>query len=109
MFQFKPVFLITDKPSIEEKDVMVVNETERVELTRMIYSNPLSAVSWFNETELLESETSKTSETSVTTKFIIENARCTDTKNFTVIASNELQRNVTSRVELIVNCKYKYC
>ena len=99
----------TDKPSIEEKDVMVVNETRRVELTREIVSNPLPSVSWFNGTELLESETSKTSKTSVTTKFTIQNARCTDTQNFTVVTSNEIQRNVTARVELIVNCKYKYC
>ena len=98
----------TDKPSIEERDAMIVNETERVELTREISSNPLPSVSWYNGTELLISETSKTSNTSVTTKFLIQNARCTDTKNFTVVASNELQRNATSRVELIVNCEYKY-
>lgn len=89
--------------------MMVVNETKRVELTREIVSNPLPSVSWFNGTELLESETSKTSKTSVTTKFTIQNARCTDTQNFTVVTSNEIQRNVTARVELIVNCKYKYC
>ena len=90
--------------------MMVVNKTTRVELTREILSNPLPpSVSWFDGTELLESETSITSNTSVTTMFTIQNARCTDTKNFTVVASNELQRNVTSRVELIVNCKYKFC
>nr|XP_022323492.1 hemicentin-1-like isoform X3 [Crassostrea virginica] len=95
------------KPSIEERDVMIVNETERVVLTRTISSNPLSDVSWFNRTQLLVSETFPTSNTSrsVTTMFTIHNARCTDTKNFTVVASNALQENITSRVELIVNCK----
>ncbi|XP_078323846.1 neural cell adhesion molecule 1-like isoform X4 [Crassostrea virginica] len=92
-------------PSIEERNVLVVNETERVTFTREIFSNPLSDVLWLDGRHLLESETSKTSETSVTTSFIIQNARCTDTKNFTIVASNELQRNVTSQVELIVNCK----
>nr|XP_022323491.1 hemicentin-1-like isoform X2 [Crassostrea virginica] len=95
------------KPSIEERDVMIVNETERVVLTRTISSNPLSDVSWFNRTQLLVSETFPTSNTSrsVTTMFTIHNARCTDTKNFTVVASNALQENITSRVELIVNWK----
>ena len=99
--------LPSDTPSIEERNVLVVNETERVTLTREIFSNPLSDVLWLDGRHLLESETSKTSETSVTTSFIIQNARCTDTKNFTIVASNELQGNVTSQVELIVNCKYK--
>ena len=88
--------------------MVIVNETDRVELIRKISSNPLPQVSWFNGKELLESETSITSKTSVTTMFTIQNARCTDTNNFTVVASNELQRNVTSRVEFRVNCKYKY-
>ena len=80
---------------------MVVNETERVVLTREISSNPLANVSWYDGQELLKSEIAVS-----TTIFIIEKTRCTDTKNFTLIASNALQINVTSFAELIVNCKY---
>ena len=42
-----------------------------------------------------------------TTSFIIETAQCIDTMNFTLIASNIVQSNVTSTVELIVNCEYE--
>lgn len=80
---------------------MVVNETERVVLTREISSNPLANVSWYDGQELLKSEIAVS-----TTSFIIEKTRCTDTKNFTLTASNALQRNVTSFAELRVNCKY---
>lgn len=79
----------------------IVNENERVALTRGISSNPLSDAFWYDESHLLKSEISVK-----TTYLIIEKAKCTDTKNFTLIASNALQRNVTSLVELIVNCKY---
>nr|XP_022320733.1 hemicentin-1-like [Crassostrea virginica] len=88
------------KPSIEEKAVMITNETERVVLTRQISSNPLSNVSWFDGSQLLVSET-----TVNTTSFIIEKARCTDTKNFTLVVSNTPEWTVTSLVELKVNCK----
>ncbi|XP_078334109.1 neural cell adhesion molecule 1-A-like isoform X2 [Crassostrea virginica] len=88
------------QPSIEERDALVVNENEKVVLTRRIYSNPLSNVSWYDESQLLKSEIAVT-----TTNLIIEKARCTDTKNFTIIASNTLQSNVRSFVELIVNCR----
>nr|XP_022289527.1 nephrin-like isoform X2 [Crassostrea virginica] len=87
------------KPSIEKRDFMVVNETERVVLTREIASNPLANVSWFDGQELFKSEIAVS-----TTTFIIEKTRCTDTKNFTLTASNALQRNVTSFAELRVNC-----
>lgn len=93
--------MITDKPSIEEKAVMIANEAERVVLTRQIYSNPLSNVSWFDGSELLVSET-----TVNTTSFIIEKARCTDTKNFTLVVSNTPEWTVTSLVELKVKCKF---
>ena len=81
---------------------MIVNETDRVVLTRNIYSNPLANVSWFDGTQLLQTQTSVN-----TTSFIIETVLCTDTKNFTLVASNTVQSNVTSRVELIVNCEYR--
>ncbi|XP_078334163.1 neural cell adhesion molecule 1-like isoform X2 [Crassostrea virginica] len=88
------------KPSIEERDVKVVNETERVLLTREISSNPLANVSWYDGRQLLKSEMAVN-----TTTFIIEKTKCTDTKNFTLTASNASQRNVTSLAELIVNCR----
>ena len=93
--------VLTDKPSIEKCDFIVVNETDRVLLTREISSNPLANVSWYDGQQLLKSEIAVS-----TTTFIIEKTRCTDTKNFTLIASNALQINVTSFAELIVNCKY---
>ena len=92
---------MTDKPSIEEKAVVIANEAERVVLTRQISSNPLSNVSWFDGSQLLVSET-----TVNTTNFIIEKARCTDTKNFTLVVSNTPEWTVTSLVELIVKCKF---
>lgn len=95
--------IFTDKPQLEENDVTVVNENERVVVTRRISSNPLSNISWYDGSVLLKSEMAVNS-----TTFIIEKARCTDTKNFTLIVSNSLQSNVTSLVELIVNCKYDY-
>ncbi|XP_078332852.1 hemicentin-1-like isoform X2 [Crassostrea virginica] len=88
------------QPSIEIKQRMIVNESDRVVLTRQINSNPLANVSWLHGTQMLKRQTFVK-----TTSFIIETAQCTDTMNFTLIASNIVQSNVTSRVELIVNCK----
>ena len=93
--------MLTDKPSIVERDFIVVNETERVVLTREISSNPLANVSWYDGGQLLKSEIAVS-----TTSFIIEETKCTDTKNFTLTASNALQMSVTSFAELRVNCKY---
>nr|XP_022327036.1 B-cell receptor CD22-like isoform X1 [Crassostrea virginica] len=88
------------KPSIEEKDVMIVNKSDSVVLTRQIFSNPLSNVSWLDGTQQLKSE----SLVNIATLFI-DSAKCTDTKNFTLVASNSLEWNASSMVELIVNCK----
>ena len=79
---------------------MVVNKSERAVLTREISSNPLPNVSWYNGPHFLKSEVRVN-----ITSFIIEKVNCTDTTNFTLIASNALQWNVTSMIELIVNCK----
>lgn len=78
-----------------------MNENEQVTLHREIISNPLSNVSWYNGSELLSNQWSVTNAT-----FNIEKATCTDTKNFTLLASNGVQEDVTAMVELIVNCKY---
>lgn len=78
-----------------------VNETERVVLTGNISSNPLSNVSWYDGIHLLKFENSVN-----TTNLIIEKARCIDTRNFTITASNAVRANVTSSTELIVNCKH---
>ena len=93
---------LTVKPSIEIKQRMIVNETERIVLTRHIYSNPLANVSWLDGTHLLQTQALVN-----TTSFIIERAQCTNTMNFTLVASNIVQSNITSRVEVIVNCEYK--
>nr|XP_022323484.1 neural cell adhesion molecule 1-like isoform X2 [Crassostrea virginica] len=88
------------KPKIGENAVAIVNESERVVLTRNISSNPLSNVYWYDGEELLKNETSVN-----TTYILLKEAKCTDTKNFTLVASNAKQWNATSLVELIVNCK----
>nr|XP_022339540.1 uncharacterized protein LOC111134632 isoform X4 [Crassostrea virginica] len=90
------------KPVIQEKTSTIVNETERAELIREVDSNPLSDISWYDGAELLKTQTSVK-----IANLTIENALCTDTKNFTLSVSNTVQRNVTSLVELIVNCKPK--
>ena len=79
---------------------MVVNKSERVVLTREISSNPLPNVSWYNGPHFLKSEVRVN-----ITNFIIEKANCSDTTNVTLIASNALQWNVKSRIELIIKCK----
>ena len=94
--------LLAVQPSIEIKQRMIVNETDRVVLTRQINSNPLANISWLHGTKMLKRQFFVK-----TTSFIIETAQCTDTMNFTLMASNIVQSNVTSRVELIVNCEYK--
>nr|XP_022287398.1 basement membrane-specific heparan sulfate proteoglycan core protein-like isoform X2 [Crassostrea virginica] len=96
----KVIIDVLYKPFIEEKMETVVNESNKVILTRVIDSNPLSNVSWYDGPNLLKSEI-----TVNTTSFVIAKARCTDTKNFTLTASNVMQRNVSSLIELIVNCK----
>nr|XP_022303134.1 titin-like isoform X2 [Crassostrea virginica] len=87
-------------PEIENKAHTVVNETERVVLMRMIDSNPLSNVSWYDGTKLLKTQTA-----TKTAILIIEDAKCTDSKNLTLVAGNTVQSNVTTYVELVVNCK----
>ena len=90
-----------DGPSITIQTVEIVNETEKAVLTAEIISNPLSNVSWYSGSNLLKYENSVN-----TTNLIIEKARCTDSRNFTLTASNTVRVNVTSSVQLIVNCKY---
>lgn len=73
-----------------------------MEVTRHISSNPLSTALWYLNTVLVLEEKSVEIAT-----FIIENATCMDTKNFTLVARNGVG-NDTALVELIVNCKL-YC
>eukprot|EP00105_Crassostrea_gigas_P023192 XP_011442941.1 PREDICTED: myelin-associated glycoprotein isoform X3 [Crassostrea gigas] len=87
-------------PTIENRSLQTVNESESVTLTRNIVSNPLSNASWYIGTQLLKTESSVQ-----TTTLTIENTKCTDTNNYTVVASNGVGNNVTRLVELIVNCK----
>lgn len=94
---------ILDSPTIENRSLQTVNESESVTLTRNIVSNPLSNASWYIGTQLLKTESSVQ-----TTTLTIENTKCTDTNNYTVVASNGVGNNVTRLVELIVNCKFEY-
>lgn len=95
------MFICLDKPHIVDTPSTTVNESDRVLITKEIVSNPLSNVSWYNGSQLL-----KTLTLARTATFAIEKAVCTDTMNFTLVASNMLQRNVSALVELIVNCEY---
>lgn len=91
-----------DKPEIVKSNRGTkVNENEQVILYRQIISNPLSNVSWYNGSDLLKNQWLVKNAT-----FNIEKATCTDTKNFTLLANNGVQENVTTLVELIVNCEY---
>lgn len=90
-----------DKPDILDEPTTIVNETDYVLLSREIVSNPLANVSWYNGSELLYTLIAERNAT-----FIIKKAVCTDTKNFTLVASNTVKENVSALVELIVNCEY---
>ena len=81
--------------------VTTVNESERAVLTGNISSNPLSNASWYDGPRLL-----KFQDTVNITYLIIEKARCTDTRTFILTASNAVLVNVTSSIQLIVNCTY---
>lgn len=94
----------SDSPEIESKPATIVNVSKRIVLERKIDSNPLSNISWYNGTKFLKDQSSVKTAT-----FIIESTSCTDTNNFTLIASNNIQENATAIVELIVNCKLFLC
>lgn len=95
------MFNYLDKPEIIDKPSTLVNESEKVILTRTIVSNPLVDVQWYKGFKLLYSQLSVKNAT-----YILEKASCTDTTNFTLVASNEVERNATALVELLVNCEF---
>lgn len=88
-------------PEVLNSPSTIVNESEEVTLIRQIDSNPLSNVSWYNGSNLLKTQSSTMNAT-----FYIKEAACTDTMNYTLIASNGVQKKVTALVELFVNCEY---
>lgn len=92
---------VLDKPEIIDSPGTLVNESEKVMLTRTIDSNPLADVYWYRGQQLLHTQLSVKNAT-----LIIEKALCTDTNNFTLVASNKVERNVTALVELLVNCEF---
>lgn len=100
IFDYLCFFL--DQPTIGILEKRYVNESNKVTLTGNVTSNPLANVLWFYGTKMLKNQTSVSTAT-----FTIENATCTDTKNFTVEASNGIGQTVKRLVELYVNCKYK--
>lgn len=93
-------FLSSDKPEIAGLPSTKVNESYKVILTAEVDSNPLSSISWYSGSNLLQTRLPTKKDT-----FTIEKASCTDTKNFTIVASNSVKQNVTALLELIVNCK----
>lgn len=103
IFMFGYWFWISfiDQPAIENKPRTVVNESEKVFLSRNISSNPLSNATWYDGTKLLDYQPSTR-----TTKYTIKRASCEDTKNFSLVASNGIGEPVNASVELIVNCEY---
>lgn len=94
--------VLIDKPEIVGKTSTVVLEYEKAILNREVSSNPLSNVSWFRGQTWLSSQWSVQN-----AAFVIQNASCTNTTNFTLVASNSVEQNVTALVELIVNCEYR--
>lgn len=92
------VFL--DQQTIKRRSLQIVNESEKITLTRDIVSNPLSNASWYDGTQLLKTEISVKTAT-----FTKENTIYTDTKNYTLVVSNGIGNTVTAMVDLIVNCK----
>jgi hypothetical protein len=92
--------LFSDQPSIEYIPRVIVNESQSVTITQRVTSNPLSNVYWYDGTQLLKIQTSVN-----TASLAFEEVWCTDTKNFTIVASNGIESNATSLVELLVNCK----
>lgn len=97
------LYVRLDKPKIADIPSTIVNESDIAILSKEIVSNPLSNVSWYTGSELLSIQTTVTTAT-----LTIEKAVCTDTRNFTLIASNTVERNVSALVELIVNCKWVF-
>lgn len=97
------LYVRLDKPKIVDTPSTIVNESDRAILSREMVSNPLSNVSWYNGSVLLRIQTTVTTAT-----YIIEKTTCTDTKNYTLIASNIVERNVSALVELLVNCKWVF-
>lgn len=93
------MIVILDQPTIEKRSLQIVNESEEITLIRDIVSNPLSNASWYDGKQMLKTEISVKTAT-----LTIENTMCTDTKNYTLVVSNEIG-TVTAMVELIVNCK----
>lgn len=57
---------------------------------------------WYIGTLLLKTEIAVKTAT-----FRKENVTCTDTNNFTLVASNGIGNDSTAWLELIVNCKYR--
>lgn len=95
--------LFLDPPTMESKVLFIVNETETITLKQVISSNPLSNITWYEEAKLLKTETLVR-----TTTHTIQKAMCTDTKNFTLVASNGVGDTITTVVEVIVNCKWVF-
>lgn len=98
--KFYLLIVIIDQPTIDRRSLQIVNESEKISLTRDIVSNPVSNVSWYYGTQLLKTQPSVTTAT-----YTIENTTCTDTKNYTLLVSNGIGNTVEALVELIVNCK----
>uniref|UniRef100_A0A8W8P1S0 Uncharacterized protein n=1 Tax=Magallana gigas TaxID=29159 RepID=A0A8W8P1S0_MAGGI len=88
------------QPTIDRRSLQIVNESEKISLTRDIVSNPVSNVSWYYGSQLLKTQPSVTTAT-----YTVENTTCIDTKNYTLLVSNGIGNTVTARVDLIVNCK----
>lgn len=94
------LIVIIDQPTIDRRSLQIVNESEKISLTRDIVSNPVSNVSWYYGSQLLKTQPSVTTAT-----YTVENTTCIDTKNYTLLVSNGIGNTVTARVDLIVNCK----
>ncbi|XP_061188082.1 hemicentin-1-like [Saccostrea echinata] len=79
---------------------LTISEGQRAQMSTTVTSNPASSVSWFRGNDKLYTQGS----VSGISTYTISRARCTDTGQFRVVASNGIQNNYSTVVNLYVYC-----
>eukprot|EP00105_Crassostrea_gigas_P021956 XP_011441295.1 PREDICTED: hemicentin-2 isoform X1 [Crassostrea gigas] len=87
-------------PVLTHGQTLRVSEGQSARMSTSITSNPASNVSWFRDNLLVSSQQSVNG----TTSYTITRAECTDTGSFQVVASNGVQSNHSTTVNLYVYC-----
>lgn len=96
--------LFEDGPVLTHGQTLRVTEGQSARMFTSITSNPASNVSWFRirDNLLVSSQQSVNG----TTSYTITRTECTDTGSFQVVASNGVQSNHSTTVNLYVYCVY---